>query len=368
MPDCKKIACCPISPYGYEIDRGNPNPPPISAYTLTITVDPTDSGETSGGGVYTSGQYAVILATPAEGYEFTGWSGGFTGTQNPSSVFMDSDKDVTAIFSVKKVTLSIISSPSGGGTVNGAGVYNYGDVVVVTATPSDNYDFLSFSGDINTTDNPTNVTMDGDKNVVANFNRPIYTLSLSTNPIQGGSVSGNGQYTSGTEVNIYAYPNDQFAFSNWSGDINTGDNPAVITVNSDKSAIANFTKTILCSTLQNSGGQGFESYEVNLGIGTGTVALSYDAFSIPDRFTVTWGGVTVIDTGFVGDGDAVDPDTGLTYNQLLISMGYPPVSGPGAGVASFIKDTTSPELATVSVFGPLPGTNWRFTLGCPSSS
>lgn len=114
--------------------------------------------------------------------------------------------------------------------------------------------------------------------------------------------------------------------------------------------------TISCSALASSGGQGEETYTVTLGSDGGTVTLNFDAYGVPDRFVVTYNGSTVIDTGYRGDSG---------YNATLAGLGLPAVTGPGSGSASFVKPAGSPTTANVTVYAPLPGTAWEFTLGCP---
>lgn len=117
---------------------------------------------------------------------------------------------------------------------------------------------------------------------------------------------------------------------------------------------------IACSSLLANGQLGSYYYEVDLGDSTGSVVLTYDAYSVPDRFIVDYNGSTVIDTGFRGtSGTYVD----LDGNSVVVT-----VAGPGAGTASFTKTTASPRIATVKVIAPYFGTAWQCTLGCPGTS
>jgi uncharacterized repeat protein (TIGR02543 family) len=71
----------------------------IEQYTLTTaageggTTDPAP-------GIYTydSGAEVTIAAIPESGYRFSGWSGDASGTDNPVTITMDSDKSITANF------------------------------------------------------------------------------------------------------------------------------------------------------------------------------------------------------------------------------------------------------------------------------
>lgn len=106
-----------------------------------------------------------------------------------------------------------------------------------------------------------------------------------------------------------------------------------------------------------SGGPGFASYTITLGSGTGTVNLSFTAYTIPDRWRVIWNGEEVINTGFRGDS---------SYNAALNAAGFPSVVGGGSGNASFYKLLSSPTTAIVYIDAPLTNTAWEFTLSCPT--
>lgn len=111
-----------------------------------------------------------------------------------------------------------------------------------------------------------------------------------------------------------------------------------------------------------SGGVSFPTTEeIYLGENTGTVQFSFDAIGVPDKFTVEFDGVIVIDTGYRGS-------TGYqgALDVALAGMGLPPetITSPASGTASFVK-STSTTTATVKVYAPLPGTGWNFLLGCP---
>lgn len=96
--------------------------------------------------------------------------------------------------------------------------------------------------------------------------------------------------------------------------------------------------SIPCASSVESGGVGGGSYVVNLGTDIGTVTLNYEAYGIPDGFTVNWNGVDVIATGAVS----------------------------GSGSPTFVKTSAYPTTATVTVEAPDEGTAWEFMLSCPA--
>jgi uncharacterized repeat protein (TIGR02543 family) len=84
-----------------------------SSHTLTAVTSPSAGGSVvrSPDAIsYTAGTAATLTVTPATGYSFTGWSGDLSGTKNPETITMDTDKTVTASFvmntgSIMKLTL-----------------------------------------------------------------------------------------------------------------------------------------------------------------------------------------------------------------------------------------------------------------------
>ncbi|GAA4431165.1 hypothetical protein GCM10023188_18470 [Pontibacter saemangeumensis] len=92
-----------------------------NAIVSAIEVMPTTytlTANTAGSGViavnpnqqsYASGKVVTLTATPASGYQFTGWSGDATGTINPLSVTMNSNKTIMANFAPAQQTTSLVS-------------------------------------------------------------------------------------------------------------------------------------------------------------------------------------------------------------------------------------------------------------------
>ncbi len=69
-----------------------------------------------------------------------------------------------------------------------------------------------------------------------------YTVSVETNPIGSGNISGAHTYSHGSTVTLTAVPNENYKFVNWSeGDsVVSSDNPYKFTILDDKALTANF--------------------------------------------------------------------------------------------------------------------------------
>ena len=154
---------------------------PVIKHTLTTAANPTTGGTVNpASGQHVEGTTVNITATPAAEHLFSTWTGA-TGTTATTSVVMNSNKTVTANFIKKQYPLTI--EIEGEGTVTEkvikAGVatdYNSGTIVELTAVPADGWEFVEWSGDITSTDNPSQITVNGSKTVNAKFIKPINYL------------------------------------------------------------------------------------------------------------------------------------------------------------------------------------------------
>lgn len=71
-------------------------------YSITVQITPAEGGTVSpSSGMYNEGESISLLATPSAEYLFKNWSGGASGTTNPTTVVMTSNKSVTAVFELK---------------------------------------------------------------------------------------------------------------------------------------------------------------------------------------------------------------------------------------------------------------------------
>ena len=110
---------------------------------------------------------------------------------------MNGDYLITANFSQITLTMAVNGSGSITPTV-GSHTYPVGATVNITATPTSGWRFVNWTGDVaDNTSSSTNVTMNTDKTVTANFNRIAGTLIMA--------VSGNGTDLpplNGTKYNV----------------------------------------------------------------------------------------------------------------------------------------------------------------------
>ncbi|MFC1962742.1 hypothetical protein ACFLWB_01930, partial [Chloroflexota bacterium] len=103
-----------------------------------------------------------------------------------------------------------------------------------------------------------------------------YTLVTSVSPLGAGSVSPeDGQYEQGTQINLTATASSSYRFISWSGDA-TGTNPTImLSMNSSKNVIANFS--IIRYNLETS----------VIPLGGGSISPSSDSNDAGTRVTLT---------------------------------------------------------------------------------
>ncbi len=304
--------------------------------TLTMSINGSGSVVPSTG----SHNYAVsatvnITATSATNWEFVNWTGDVSDNTSPSTtVAMDANKSVTANFN--RITSILKTAVSGSGDVTpAAGSYTYpiGETVNVTATAATNWAFVNWGGDVaDNTSASTNVTMNWDKTVTANFNRVASTLTM----VVSGSgnvtpVVGNHTYAVGATVNITATPAGDGRFVNWTGDVGTvadvNSASTNVTMDTDKTITANFSQATLTMAVSGSGSVtpavGSHTYPVGATVNISATPASGWQFS-------GWTG-DVADANSATTSMTMDTDKTVTANFSEIPVTVPSGGGGGGG-------------------------------------
>ncbi|MBD3288659.1 carbohydrate-binding protein, partial [candidate division KSB1 bacterium] len=277
------------------------------ATTFTLTTNTSGSGDISlnpSGGTYDSSTVVTVSANAASGYKFDNWGGDLSGSANPETITMNSNKSVTAYFSQADFTVydgcdaNIVTGTcdtentgyTGSGyanTDNSQGTYVEWTNVSVTETNAYNVNVRFANG--GTSARSVDVSVNGSvqaslsfestgawttwstKSFSINLNSGTNTVrligtgsescpnidklevptgsqttqyTLSTNVTGNGSITldpAGGTYDSGTIVTLTANPDANNQFDNWSGDLTGSTNPETITMDGNKSVTANFS-------------------------------------------------------------------------------------------------------------------------------
>jgi hypothetical protein len=261
-------------------------------------------------------------------------------------------------------SLSISVSPSGGGTTSPAlGTYKYeeGEVVTVTATPANGYQFVNWTGDASSTTATLALLIDKKKSIKANFVKIPYTLTLA--------VSGNGTttpavgdhtYDAGKTVTIKAKPASGWRFDHWDGDVaDPAAATTTVTLDNYKTVTANFAELVTYTLTMEIDGEGT------------TTPAEGDHTYDPEKV------VTITAKPATGwrfdrwDGDVADPHGATTtvtmdddktvmawFAQLVTYTLTMEVDGEGTTTPAVGDHTYDPE--KVVTITAKPATGWRF--------
>ncbi|MDQ6700158.1 MAG: hypothetical protein M3Z36_08225, partial [Acidobacteriota bacterium] len=232
-------------------------------YLLQTTVSPAAGGSITvtpssptNDGYYPLNATAMIAATPATGFAFSGFSGDLTGNTPSQSITLNGPKSVTANFSAL-TGVTVTNNPAGltfsinGTNYTGSQTLNLAPGTVITLNAptlqgtGTRYRFQNWS-DGGTQSHTVTVGASA-ITITANFTTE-YLLTVAPSPAAGGTVSvspasptSDGYYPSGTTTTVTATANQGYSFSNYSGDLSGSTNPATLTMNSPKNVTANFS-------------------------------------------------------------------------------------------------------------------------------
>ncbi len=226
----------------------------INVYTITAVPNDEDFGTVTGGGSYEHFATVELIATPTEGYHFTGWTEDgdvvMEGDQPAGEVYTftaEQDRALVARFAINTYTLLYAAGPGGSLVGDTEQTVEYGaDGTSVEAISDEGYYFSIWSDGV--TDNPrtdTNVT--ADLEVEAQFAINVYTITAVPNDEDFGTVTGGGSYEHFEEVTLTAIPETVYHFVEWTEDgqvVMDGDEPAgavyTFTAEEDRDLVANF--------------------------------------------------------------------------------------------------------------------------------
>jgi hypothetical protein len=168
---------------------------------LTVNVTPEVGGSvTPSSGTYAMGSTVKLTATASAEYIFKEWTGGFTGTTNPSNIVMDADKTITAVFEKREYPLSL--TIVGSGTVkeeiikiaSSATNYKSGTTIRLTPQPSAGFQFKKWSGDDTTSKSPLDIVVSKPINLTCTFEKMAITSMKVENLLDTLIISKKHKY------------------------------------------------------------------------------------------------------------------------------------------------------------------------------
>jgi hypothetical protein len=225
----------------------------------SLTTSSTEGGSViepgEGTHVYEANTPVSLAAQADEHYHFVGWTGDVAAIDNPlaasTNITMNDSYSITANFELDAGWYNLTIAATSGGSVTKPGqgtfVYQGGNIVELTAQPDEGYDFVKWTGDVDTIADvnaaQTTITINRSCSITANFEswHPEPAALLLVSSTEGGSVTSPGEgtfpCTLGSMVILMAKASSGYQFASWSGDVDTiaDVNAATTTITMDNS-------------------------------------------------------------------------------------------------------------------------------------
>ncbi|MFO0836804.1 MAG: hypothetical protein U0638_17725 [Phycisphaerales bacterium] len=154
-----------------------------ATYHIAASASPANAGVIQGAGDYPANTTATLTATANTGWGFINWTENNqqVSTNWRYSFTVTRDRTLVANF-VPAYTISTDSYPLFGGTTTGAGIYNQGSSVTVTATPRLGFEFVGWTvyGNTVSTSNPYTFNAASSIPVVAQFVNGMKSVTFDT--------------------------------------------------------------------------------------------------------------------------------------------------------------------------------------------
>lgn len=209
-------------------------------YTLTASVTPAEAGTVSPNqGEFEEGEQVQVTASANEHWVFTGWGGDHSGSSNPATVMMDSDKSLNALFEKKQYELTV--NIEGVGEVeerlmNAKSTdYPAESVVELTAVPAGGWEFIEWEGALSGDENPSDVTITSATEVTAIFEEVVHVTVEGEGNVEVEYIDDESEKKKGAarRVRLTATPQDGWKFVSWEGDLTGSENPIETTFDDD---------------------------------------------------------------------------------------------------------------------------------------
>ena len=149
--------------------------PPVY-YTLNITIAGNGTVTPTSGGSYLAGTIVNVEAIPTSNWKFNQWTGDLTGTDNTTTITMNSNKTIIATFLESVPPIVILNSPVNNSTVHSSSV-------LFNVTSNDNTNLKNatlYYGSLGGGGGGA-ITLVQQKTYATPYNNPQYGISITLN-------------------------------------------------------------------------------------------------------------------------------------------------------------------------------------------
>lgn len=219
---------------------------PSNTYQLGVTVSPSNAKRPD----------SVNWSSSNENVATVNSSGVVTGVSNGTTVITASAGALTATCAVVvdgPAAYEVTLITNGGEIANGKNVTSYAEGVGVSLPGAsditkEHSEFMGWYADSEFNGDPVDSISNQDtgaKIYYAKWERTAYIVDATANPDNGGEVTGEGAYASGTTATVTAIANDGYYFVNWKigEEVVSTATTYAFTVTTDCALTAEFAKT-----------------------------------------------------------------------------------------------------------------------------
>ena len=203
-----------------------------------------------GGGTYPYGTNTPLAALPKEYYIFENWTeDGVIKHPDPNWDYtVMGSTTLTANFTPKTYTITVLANETGWGWVDGGGEYAYNEWADISAEAHEHYVFLHWmeNDEILPAGPEHGFTVTCSRTLMAVFGKKNYYIDLDREPTTGGEVDGAGYYDYGVTATVVAEAYQHYDFIFWleNGKSLTDENPYIFSVDSSRSLTALFAPKV----------------------------------------------------------------------------------------------------------------------------
>ena len=218
-----------------------------TSYTITTAASPEVGGTATGGGTFMTGESCTVSATANAGYSFTDWkeNGVTVSTESEYRFAVTSSRMLTACFERTSYTVDAVAMPEAAGTVTGMGTYYENETCTLSAIPNEHYSFVNWTenGAVVSTESNYTFTVNANRFLTANFLINSYEITAESQPADGGTITGTGQFEYGSMATLSAIPNGTRFFIDWkeNGEVVSTEPDYSFQVTGNRHLVASFT-------------------------------------------------------------------------------------------------------------------------------
>lgn len=209
----------------------------INKYFVTFGVEGNGSIDRSSEYINHGELLRTINYFPDPGWKFSTWKVNGVETDVLPTIVIE-DLNIIQVFEKEIYQLTI--NINGNGTTDIiSGQYEYGDVVEITQTPDNHWEFKNWTGDIVSNNNPLSLTINKDMMITQNFVIKQYNFTYEI--IGNGRINiQQGKYPALTTLNITQIPDISSIFKTYTGQLVSENETIELLMDSDKHLVVVF--------------------------------------------------------------------------------------------------------------------------------